>query len=179
VTLVWVTGNSGTGKSTVCGMLRAHGYVAFDADEDGFSRWIDRAKGEVVVDPPDPVPQGWLDRYGWAIDRERVETLAEESRSRLAFLCGSAENETDVRDLFDAMVCLVTDEDTLRYRLATRTTNTFGQHPEELAATLEWNPRMRAIYESYEATIIDTSVPVSVVLDSVLDAVQWLTRSTR
>jgi dephospho-CoA kinase len=41
--LVWVTGNSVTGKSTVCGVLRARGHVAFDTDEDGFSRWIDRA----------------------------------------------------------------------------------------------------------------------------------------
>lgn len=179
VTLVWVTGNSGAGKSTVCGVLRARGYVALDADEDGFSRWIDRAKGEVVVDPPYPVPEGWLDRYGWAIVRERVETLVEESRFRTAFLCGSAENEAHVRDLFDLIVCLVIDENTLRHRLATRTTNTFGQHPEELAAALRWNPQMRALYESRGATIIDASKPVTEVVDSVIDAVQGLTGSTR
>ncbi|MEU1272676.1 hypothetical protein [Streptomyces sp. NPDC005799] len=169
---MWVTGNSGTGKSTVSGVLRAWGYVAFDADEDGFSRWIDRSSGEVVMDPPYPVPEGWLERYGWVIVRERVEALVEESRSRIAFLCGSAENEEDVRDLFDVTVCLVIDEDTLRHRLATRTTNAFGQHPEELAAALEWNPRMRAIYESLGATVIDASKPVNEVVDSVIDAVQ-------
>ena len=179
MTLVWVTGNSGTGKSTVCEMLRARGHAAFDSDNDGFSRWIDRSSGEFVVSPPDPVPQGWLDRYGWVIDRERVETLAAESRSRTAFLCGSAENETDVHHLFDAMVCLVADDDTLRHRLATRTTNTFGRHPEELAATLEWNPRMRPLYEGYGATIIDASAPMTVVLDSVLAVVQHLSPESR
>ncbi|MFF3446995.1 hypothetical protein ACFYXJ_07635 [Streptomyces sp. NPDC002667] len=179
MTLVWVTGNSGTGKSTVGGVLRARGYVALDADEDGFSRWIDRAKGGVVEDPPYPVPEGWLDRYGWAIVRERVETLAEESRFRIAFLCGSAENEADVGDLFDLIVCLLIDENTLRHRLATRTTNTFGQHPEELAAALKWNPRMRAIYEGRGATIIDASKPVTEVADSVIDAVQGLTGASR
>lgn len=172
--VVWLTGNSGTGKSTVCGVLRARGYVALDADEDGFSRWIDRASGEVVMDPPYPVPGGWLDRYGWAIVRERVETLVEESRFRITFLCGSAENEADIRDLFDVVVCLVIDEDTLRHRLATRTTNPFGQHPEELAAALKWNPRMRAIYESLGATIIDASKPLTEVVDSLIDAVQEL-----
>ncbi|MEU3341314.1 AAA family ATPase [Streptomyces sp. NPDC006668] len=170
MTVVWVTGNSGTGKSTVCGVLRARGYVAFDADEDGFCRWVDRSNGEVVMDPPYPVPEGWLERYGWMIIRERVEALVEESRSRTAFLCGSAENEADVRELFDVTVCLVIDEDTVRHRLATRTTNAFGQHPEELAAALEWNPRMRAIYESLGATVIDASKPVSEVVDSVIDA---------
>lgn len=176
---MWVTGNSGTGKSTVCGLLRARGYLALDADADGFSQWIDRAGGEVVRDPPYPVPEGWLDRYGWVIVRERVETLAEQSRCRTAFLCGSAENEADVRDLFDLTVCLVIDEDTLRHRLATRTTNAFGQHPEELAAALKWNPRMRAIYESLGAAVIDASEPVIEVVDTVIDTVQELTGPTR
>lgn len=174
VTVVWVTGNSGTGKSTVCGELRARGHIAFDGDEDGFCRWADRSNGEVVMDPPYPVPEGWLERYGWMIVRERVEALVEESRSRTAFLCGSAENEEDVRELFDVTVCLVIDEDTLRHRLATRTTNAFGQHPEELAAALEWNPRMRGIYEGLGATVIDASKPVNEVVDSVIDAVQAL-----
>ncbi|MGX1364937.1 ribose 1,5-bisphosphokinase PhnN [Streptomyces canus] len=174
MTLVWVTGNSGTGKSTVCGVLRERGYVALDGDEDGFCRWIDRANGEEVTDPPYPVPGGWLDRHGWAIVRERVEELVEESRFHITFLCGSAENEADVRDLFDLVVCLVIDEATLRHRLATRTTNAFGQHPEELAAALKWNPRMRAIYESHGATIIDASKPVTEVVDSLIDAVREL-----
>ncbi|MER8010356.1 AAA family ATPase [Streptomyces sp. NPDC094149] len=170
MTLVWVTGNSGTGKSTVCEVLRARGYTALDADEDGFCRWIDRSTGEVVVDPPYPVPRGWLDRYGWSIVRARVERLVDECRPQVAFLCGSAENETDVRDLFDLIVCLVIDEDTLRHRLATRTTNPFGQHPEELAAALMWNPRMQALYESHGAAIIDASKPVPEVADSIIDA---------
>ncbi|PSM44674.1 hypothetical protein C6Y14_00565 [Streptomyces dioscori] len=177
--LVWVTGNSGAGKSTVGGVLRARGHVALDADEDGFSRWIDRATGEVVVDPPDPVPAGWLDRYRWAILRERVEALVEESRCRVAFLCGSAENEADVRDLFDRTVCLVIDEDTLRHRLATRTTNTFGRHPEELAAALKWNPLMRSLHESRGATVIDASRPLAEVVGRVLDAAQELTAAAR
>lgn len=174
VALVWVTGNSGTGKSTMCELLRARGYVAFDADEDGFSGWIDRADGDAVADPPYPVPEGWLDRYGWAIDRKRVEALSEESRTRIAFVCGSAENEADVLDLFDLTVCLVIDEDTLRHRLATRTTNMFGRRPEELAAALDWNPRMRPIYEARGAVIIDASKPVNTVLDRLVDAVQRL-----
>ncbi|MEV0314593.1 AAA family ATPase [Nonomuraea fuscirosea] len=177
--LVWVTGNSGTGKSTVCGMLRARGYAAYDADDDGFSRWVDRHTGEVVTDPPYPVPEGWLDRHGWAIVRERVEALAVESRSRVAFLCGSVENEADVRDLFDLVVCLVIDDDTLRHRLATRTTNTFGRHPEELAASLMWNPRLRAIYERRGATIVDASEPPAEVVERVIGAAHDLAGSGR
>ncbi|MCO8276866.1 hypothetical protein M1L60_40430 [Actinoplanes sp. TRM 88003] len=170
MTLVWLTGNSGAGKSTLCGMVRARGYVALDADDDGFSHWVDRGTGEVVVDPPDPVPQGWLDRHAWAIDRQRVERLARESRTQIAFLCGSAENERDVREFFDLVICLVIDDEALRHRLATRTTNSFGRNPEELAAALEWNPRMRARYEGYGATVIDAGRPAAAVLDDVISA---------
>jgi thymidylate kinase len=175
--LVWVTGNSGTGKSTVCELLRTRGYFALDTDEDGFNRWADRVSGEVVANPPDPVPGGWLDRYGWVIVRERVEALAEQSRTRTAFLCGSAENEADVRDLFDLTVCLVIDEDTLRHRLATRTNNAFGRHPEELAAALKWNPRMRAIHESRGAAVIDASRPLTEVVEALFDTVRERTGS--
>lgn len=73
-------------------------------------------------------------------------------------------------------MCLVIDDETLRHRLATRTTNIFGQHPEELAAALMWNPRMRPLYEARGATIIDTSRPVAEVVDAVIDTVPGLTR---
>jgi hypothetical protein len=36
---------------------------------------------------------------------------------KTAFLCGSAENEEVVRDLFDHVICLVADNETIRDRL--------------------------------------------------------------
>jgi hypothetical protein len=139
--LVWVTGISGAGKSTVCALLKGLGQQAADADEDGYSHWADRSTGQPVAEPPDPVPAGWLDSFGWKIRRAKVEALAAGSHDRVAFLCGSAENEAEVRDRFDLIVCIVVDDGTLRERLATRTTNDFGKNPEELAAALYRNPR--------------------------------------
>ncbi len=168
--LVWVTGNSGVGKSTLCELLQARGHIAFDTDDDGYSGWVSRTSGEVIDDPPYPVPTGWLDRFGWVIQRERVAQQARTSSGDVAFLCGSAENEADVRDLFDLIVCLVIDDDTLRHRLATRTTNAFGRNPEELAAAVECNNGMRLAYESLGAVIIDARQPLEAVADLVLDA---------
>ncbi|MFG1921904.1 AAA family ATPase [Cryptosporangium sp. NPDC048952] len=163
MSLVWVTGSSGTGKSTVCALLKARGYVAVDADWEGYSCWVDRVTGSVVVDPPYPVPAGWLDQFGWRIVRERVEAL---EGSGTVFLCGLVENEAEVRDLFDVVVCLVVDSGTLRRRLSDRTTNAFGRHPEELAATVEWNERARSTYR----TIVDAGLPPEAVADAVLAA---------
>lgn len=49
--LVWVTGNSGVGKSTVCTLLKSLGELAVDADWEGYNHWVDRTSGQVVVDP--------------------------------------------------------------------------------------------------------------------------------
>ena len=153
--LVWVTGNSGAGKSTAAETLRRLGYTALDADEDGYSRWVTRSTHKVVFDPPDPVPPGWLTECGWEIDAIAVGDLARRAHDSIVFLCGSAENEATVRDLFDLVVCIVIDETTLRSRLATRTNNAFGQNPEELEAALYWNDRTERAYRRMGAVIVD------------------------
>ncbi|WP_192582264.1 AAA family ATPase [Streptomyces triticiradicis] len=168
--LVWVTGNSGVGKSTVCDLLKDRGESAVDADWEGYNHWVERTSGQVVVDPPDPVPAGWLDRFAWRINRTRVEALAAGSHEKATFLFGTVENEVDVWDLFDSVVCIVVDDRTLRDRLLTRTTNSFGKHPEELAAALGCNEGMESTYRHFGATILDGTRPAAEVADAVLAA---------
>ena len=168
--LVWVTGNSGTGKSILCTVLEERGHLAVDTDEDGYCHWVDRETGRPVVDPPDPVPDGWLDDFGWRISRAKLEALAIQSRDRKVFVCGSAENEAEVLDLFDFLVCLVVDDETLKQRLASRTTNDFGKNPEELAAALCWNPRQEEKYGRLGATIIDGRSSAAEVADVTIAA---------
>jgi hypothetical protein len=172
VALVWVTGNSGTGKSTVCAVLQQRGHLAADADRGGYCHWVDRTTGAVVADPPEPVPAGWLNRFGWQISRGRVEALAVNSDDKTAFLCGNIENEQDVLNLFDLVVCLVVDDETLIDRIQTRTTNSFGQHPEELAAIMWWNPKMETNYRAIGATIIDGTLPPAEIANAVLAAAE-------
>jgi hypothetical protein len=168
--LVWITGNSGVGKSTVCAFLKSLGELAVDADWDGYNHWIDRTSGQVVVNPPDPVPAGWLNRFAWRISRAEVEALAARMHGKTAFLCGSVENEAEVWDLFDLVVCVVIDDETLRDRLLTRTTNSFGKHPEELAAALEHNDGAESTYRRLGATIIDGRRPPAEIADAILAA---------
>jgi hypothetical protein len=168
--LVWVTGSSGVGKSTVCALLKNRAELAVDADWEGYSHWVDRVSELVVSKPPDPVPPGWLTRFGWKISRAEVETLSKWTHDRTTFLCGSAENEEVVRDLFDHLICLVADNETIRERLGTRTTNAFGKHPEELEAALGWNDGAEARYRRLGATIIDGRRPPPEVVDAILSA---------
>jgi hypothetical protein len=169
VGLVWVTGISGSGKSSVCAALKDQGHRAIDADWEGFNHWVHRLTGEVIVDPPDPVPPGWLEHFAWRICVDRVRSLAAAASSSVTFLCGSVENEVDVWQYFDRVVCLVADDETIRQRLATRTTNEFGKHPEELAAALGWNKVVGGRYRELGASVIDAARPLAEVVSEVLD----------
>lgn len=174
---MWVTGSSGSGKSSVCEVLTGQGYRAVDADGEGYSHWVDRITDEAVFDAPYPVPPGWLEQFAWKIDVERVERLAATASSGVTFLCGSVENELDVWPYFDLVVCLVIDDETLRHRLATRTTNEFGKHPGELEAALARNQDAEAQYRKLGCTTVDATRPLDAVVRDVLAVAGLATRS--
>jgi hypothetical protein len=148
--------------------MKSRGYVAIDADWEGYSRWVNRVSSEVVVDPPYPVPPGWLDQFAWRVDVDRVQALGATTNSGVRFLCGGVENELDVWDYFDHVACLVIDDKTLRHRLATRTTNEFGKHPDQLEAALKTNALVEERYRRLGATIIDATQSLDVVVREVL-----------
>ena len=130
-----------------------------------------RATGERVVDRPHPLPSRWRDDFAWHIDTEVVRALAAELIDGLGFVAGTVENEADAWELFDHVVCLVVDEETLRYRLATRTTNAFGKDPVELEMAVAANRGASDRCRTYGATVIDATQPVDAVVRDLLAAV--------
>ncbi len=165
--LVWVTGISGAGKSTVCEILSSRGIAALDADTDGFSRWVVAGSGEPVVDSPDPTRSDWLDSHAWHIHVDRIRTLRADSPG-VTFLFGAVANEGEVRDQFDRVGCIVVDDETVRQRLTTRTTNAFGRQPADLERILGWNQVLESSYRRTGAAIIDGTRPVDEVAEAVL-----------
>lgn len=167
VRLIWVAGLSGAGKSTVCEVMKTAGVAAIDTDWDGYNHWVERRTARPVVDPPNPTPPEWPEAHAWVIRPELVRALRDRT-SGTTFLFGMVENEADVWELFDRVACLVVDDRTIRHRLATRTTNPFGKHPEDLARVLEWNRGVEASYRERGATIIDGTRPLAEVVEAVL-----------
>jgi hypothetical protein len=62
----------------------------------------------------------------------------------------------------------VVDDDTIRHRLATRTTNAFGKQQADLDRVLAWNQGQEASYRRFGATIIDGTRPLDEVIEAVL-----------
>ena len=163
--LCWVTGVSGTGKSTIAGELRRMGELAWDADD--ISAWRHRTTGVEVPTPFGGIPDGWVAQHGWFIDADRVRELRMQTGDSVGFLAGAVENENEVWDVFDTVVYLRADDDTIAQRLRDRTSNDFGKSAEQLAMVLEWNAVLEDQYRSLGATIVDASRPLAEVVAAV------------
>jgi shikimate kinase len=167
--LVYVTGVSGSGKSTVCAELVRRGYDARDTD-DGISAWFRIADGAEV---PTPFADGyrtaeWCAAHEWRYSTERVVRFADAVRGGVGFLCGGAANENEVWSLVDRALYLVVDARTLRERLARRTNNDFGKASDELEAILAWHAGAADHCRRYGIDPVDATRPVDEVVDDIL-----------
>jgi hypothetical protein len=144
---VLITGNPGSGKTTIAVELTRLGHAAIDADDE-IARWIDGPDGR---------------RWTW--DRDRLEQAI-----RLApglFVCGTAINLRDMLDLFDRVFLLSIDAATQIERLAS-----VGDREPSL-----WQPIIagRPVFEdemrTVGATVLDGRRPAS---DLASDIVQTL-----
>jgi hypothetical protein len=169
--LVFVTGISGSGKSAVCVELRERGYDAHDTDRDGNAGWTHRETGATASRPPPGAGSAeWLEQHEWTVVREKVEALAARAGDRTVFLCGMTANQADVSDLFSRVILLSIDAETLQRRVASRTTNDFGQTPHELAAILAWHSFVEDQHRRIGARIVDATRPLRQVVDDVVEA---------
>src|SRR5262249_37857794 len=155
-TLIYVTGISGSGKTTVQAELTRRGYTAFDTDEDEIAQWTHKVNGAITPLLADAhrTPE-FLLANEWRAEPEPVRLLANESAGRTAFLCGHVGNEDEVWSYFDNVFQLSIDEATLRRRIATRTAHDFGRRPHELELLLAWHQIIDDHYLRLGATVID------------------------
>ncbi len=167
--LIYITGPSGAGKSTVRKELQKRGFEAHDTDEDNMSAWYNIETGEKVQRPDPPErPTDWYNHHAYRMSSERVRALAERAKDKLVFLCGIPANDLELAGYYDKVICLVIDEETMKQRIASRDTNTFGKSPDELKLMLYWHGKMLERYEKFGATMIDASKPLDEVVDEII-----------
>lgn len=153
-----IEGISGTGKTTVCQELQKRGYKAIEADED-VAHYADPKTG---LPTNEKVPDNWI----W--NKDKFDKSIQQEGDAPVFICGGAMNQEDFKHHFAKVFTLHIDDETLKYRLANRTNNDFGKHPDELALQLEWNKGAIKYSKERGTTLIDATKPVSDVVDEIL-----------
>ncbi|WP_410661130.1 AAA family ATPase [Amycolatopsis sp. lyj-112] len=155
MTVILVTGMSGTGKSTTLEALALKGFHTVDTDI-----------GDWIADLP--LPGGGTEPQ-WRPDRIDALITEHERSPETLFIAGTVWNQQDFYSRFDHIVLLSAPIDVVLERIAARDTNPFGKAPEEreriIADTAEIEPLLRE-----SATVeIDTRGPLADVVAQLED----------
>jgi dephospho-CoA kinase len=138
---------SGVGKSSVVGELVARGYKAVDTD-DGWT---------------EALPDG---RQRWREDA--VQELLRTEDAEILFVAGCEENQVAFHPQFDAIVLLSAPLETMVERLATRSNNAYGKHPEERRRFLEDVEAVEPLLRRVATHEVRTTAPLDEVVTTVL-----------
>lgn len=168
--LIFITGISTSGKSTMTKELTRRDYEAYDLEHNGISAWFHKEKGTRDAEfgqVPDRSKE-WADAHEWRVSMDWINDIAEKAVDKPIFLCGGGANEKDIIALCNKVIWLKTDEQTIRSRVNIPRDHTYGTHPHELAEAIEGNIRKEKEYEQIGAIMIDSRRPLDDVVTDVL-----------
>lgn len=164
MTAILITGNPGSGKSSLASELARRGCAVVDGDDIA---WWETASGKPATQPV-PTPDDWWSGHRWVWARSRVEkVISERSRAtRHLFICGIAVNQRDMLDLFDRVFLLMLDHKTQVERLdapsnARRTV-------AERAQILDGRPIFEAEMQAAGAIVLDGRQPTPILANLIL-----------
>ncbi len=139
LTVLYITGLSGSGTSTLLEELKREGMETVDLDE-GFTEQVPMAGGG----------------YEWLLIEEKVAALLAAERSTPLIMAGCCRNQGKFADQVDAVVLLRAKPDIMLKRVAERTTNPYGKTPEEREEILHNWEHVLPLLEKSADLIIDT-----------------------
>jgi broad-specificity NMP kinase len=158
---VLIEGLSGTGKTSVCDELQRRGYEAIHGDRELAYQGNPRT-GE-------PLPGTRHEHHIWNV--ERVRALAARHDAALTFFCGGSRNFDQFIELFDEVIVLKVDFQTLTSRLDKRSDGDWaGGKPTERERIERWVKTGEEVPRN--AIEIDGTEPLAAVADAILRHVQ-------
>jgi dephospho-CoA kinase len=174
--LIYISGVSATGKSTLLKALSQKGYETYDTDDGNLASWYSKRTGKPTRRPADAMDRTdkWYATHRWMLSKERVETIAKGSEGRIVFMCGSTLSDIDVWDVFAKVICLTIDESTLKHRLLNRTSNDWGKIPAEFNHVLGWREPWEERNRKLGAVMVDATQPINDIVTAILETTKHL-----
>jgi dephospho-CoA kinase len=144
VTVVFVTGMSGTGKSSALAELARRGHRVVDTDHGDWIDW-----------EPEPL---WRE--------ERIDALLNDHGDGTLFISGCVANQGTFYERFDAVVLLTAPVDVILERVAVRATNDFGKTAAERKRILSDLETVEPLLRRGASDEIDTRATLGEVVDA-------------
>ena len=170
MSLIYITGVEGAGKSVVCKALKSQGYDALGIDEAGLARRYYKHTWKLTNSLPAPLESSyeWYNEREWKIKSSDVLRIKQHSGTNPIFLCGITDNFKEIKDLVDKTFCLTLPENVVIQRIQARKNDTFGKNE----AQLEYILKKHRLYEDDNqragSIMVDASMPLARVVDVIL-----------
>ena len=165
--MIFITGVSGTGKSTVCRELAERGYVTIGLDEVlGLSRWVHKETKEKLEKKADFSTE-FLNTYEWACDLEMLQELLSQREGEV-FVAGNVENALECIMLSEMSFALICSPETFLKRIDEREDNEYGKDEDAKKFLLSYYESDNKKYTEAGAVAIDAEQPLVQVVESIL-----------
>ena len=162
-----ITGNPGSGKTTLALELSRRGMIAVDADDT--AHWETTAG--VPATQPERASDEWLLGHRWVWSRPRIEEVIRPhaAAGRHVFLCGIAMNQRDMLDLFTTVFLLSIDHETQLSRLDTP--DNADRNAAQRAQILDGRATFERLMRAAGAVVLDGSRPTRELASRIHDEV--------
>ncbi len=164
---IFITGISGTGKTTIAAELRKLGYATISLDEEpGLCHWYNKKIG-AVVDYQATLNADFINAHEWRCDISKLEELLK-SGNQTMFVLGMTENQEAFLDFFDTVLLLQCPVETCFKRIMGRKDNDFGKDPSAQQYIQETYEAFEKNMLSRGALSINAEADLSDVIQSIL-----------
>jgi dephospho-CoA kinase len=158
---VYITGISGTGKTTIANLLKEKGIKSYSIDEvRGLCCWKNKVDGTKVAYEA-KLDRAFIDSHVWMCNIGQLKDLV--NQEGMVVVLGLAENQNEFLPLFDKVIVLQCRPETFLKRILARKDNVFGQ--DETAQKYLLNT-----YEKFESEMLKNGA-VAINVEDSLDMV--------
>jgi len=166
---VYITGVSGTGKSTIAKELRKYKFITIDIDAiDGLCHWQNKQTGQ-KAEYTIGIGRDWIDAHEYVCDEEKLKKLINKNKNLNVVVVGITANQEKYFKLFDKVFLLYCSKETFLKRLSVRNEgNYFGKEKSEQEQILSWYKGFQDRMIKLGAIPINTDKPLEEVANEII-----------
>lgn len=164
---IYITGISGTGKTTVAEELNKKNIYSISIDETpDLCFWVNKKTGD-KVGYEEILNKEFIDSHSWVCDVEYLKKLMDKE-GKLVVVLGIASNQKNYLNLFDKVLLLQCNPKTFIKRIEERSNNDFGKDKTAQESILAWYKNFEDEMIEKGAISIDTEKPIEEVVEHVI-----------
>jgi len=175
MSLSFITGAAGSGKTSVARELAARGYEVHDTDDPdhtGIAGWHLRETNEYVAGFNElPVTEELLETHIWRLTDAGLAGFREKANDQPVYLCGRLREAEAVISASDYLIYLTVGSQTIKDRLAKRAQIPgeveWGRESWQIEKSVAVNHELEAEYRALGAIMINAEQSVGAIADEI------------